>query len=444
MNPEQLTSEEKLQARIDAWLAIDKDVFKSEQLAENYRERVQRIIDTVNLKQPDRVPAFFLSGQLVVELSDVTHGDAYYNYDKYASAIIKFMEDYQPDYKVVRPGALGPIYDLLGYQLYKWPGGELPENLPMQYIEGEYMSEKDYPLLTADPTGYMLRNYLPRIFKNLQGLSMSPNFFQPIQITGIAGMLLPLTVPRVREAYEKLLEAGAMLGENMNRANKMDLEITGRWGSPSMISGFSFAPFDIIADTMRGTRGALMDLYRRPQELLAAVEAVISNAIDMAIKPSWPGAAPTVLIPLHKGADSFMSLDQFREFYWPSLEKMLLGIVAEGVIPIVFVEGSYNRERMELIAEAGLPEGKMIWLFDKSDMNAAKEIIGPWSCIAGNVSTSLLATGSAEEVDLRCRQLIEAAGEGGGYILATGAPIDHARPDNIRAFLAASEKYGKY
>jgi len=164
----------------------------------------------------------------------------------------------------------------------------------------------------------------------------------------------------------------------------------------------------------------------------------------MSIRPSWPGAAPTVLIPLHKGADAFMSIDHFRKFYWPSLKQLILGIVEAGVIPILLVEASYNNARLDLIAASGLPGGKTIWLFEKSDMQAVRDRIGPWACIAGNISTSILAAGKPEDIEDQCRRLIETVGRGGGYILSTVASIDHATPENVRAFLRSADKYGVY
>ena len=33
-------------------------------------------------------------------------------------------------------------------------------------------------------------------------------------------------------------------------------------------------PFDAIGDTLRGTRGIVMDMYRQPEKLLQAMEAI--------------------------------------------------------------------------------------------------------------------------------------------------------------------------
>lgn len=110
-----------------------------------------------------------------------------------------------------------------------------------------------------------------------------------------------------------------------------------------MAGGMSLAPFDIIADTMRGTRGVMLDMYHCPDKLLAACDAVTPAAIQMSIQTAMMSGVPFAFIPLHKGADGFMSNEQFEKFYWPSFKTLLLGMIEAGLISLPFVEGGYNQ-----------------------------------------------------------------------------------------------------
>jgi hypothetical protein len=74
----------------------------------------------------------------------------------------------------------------------------------------------------------------------------------------------------------------------------------------------------------------------------------------------------------------------------------------------------------------------------------AKKKIGDKLCIIGNVPTSLIMTGTPQQVKEHCRKLIEVCGKGGGYVLAAGANIDEGNPDNLRAMTAAAKEYGVY
>jgi hypothetical protein len=69
---------------------------------------------------------------------------------------------------------------------------------------------------------------------------------------------------------------------------------------------------------------------------------------------------PIVFIPLHKGADGFMSDKDFKTCCWPTLKAVIIGLVNEGCVPFMFVEGGYN-QRLDVIArDPDIPAGSTI------------------------------------------------------------------------------------
>jgi uroporphyrinogen-III decarboxylase len=152
---------------------------------------------------------------------------------------------------------------------------------------------------------------------------------------------------------------------------------------------------------------------------------------------------PIALGVLHKGADGFMSDEQFRKFYWPYMKQVMMGLINEGVVPATYVEGSYDT-RLDVIAESGLPAGKTFWWFDQTDILAAKKKLGGWACFGGNVSTSTFLAATPQEIEDHCKNLIDNVGQDGGYFLAPGADIDMATAENVHAFIDAGRKYGVY
>ena len=86
----------------------------------------------------------------------------------------------------------------------------------------------------------------------------------------------------------------------------------------------------------------------------------------------------------------------------------------------------------------------MIWHFDQTDMAEAKKTVGQTACIMGNIPASLMITGTTEDVRACCRNLIQAAGPGGGYILAPGASSDQAKIENIKTVMETAKEYGVY
>ena len=205
------------------------------------------------------------------------------------------------------------------------------------------------------------------------------------------------------------------------------------------------APFDYIGDNLRGQRGIALDMYRQPEKLIEAIEAVTKKRlarIRQNAETVVAGASPVVGFPLHKGADGFMSDEQFKTFYWPSLRRIVLALIDEGFVPELRTQGSYN-SRLGAILD--LPKGTVIWHFYMSDVQLAKKLIGNTQCIIGSVPQSLFQCGSPEDVEKYSRHLIDTVGRDGGFMLTSpGALGKEARVENVRALVAAVKRYGAY
>jgi uroporphyrinogen-III decarboxylase len=201
------------------------------------------------------------------------------------------------------------------------------------------------------------------------------------------------------------------------------------------------APFDVISDFLRGMRGAMLDMYRCPDKLLAATDMMCRIMLDrIAAAPAALGLQP-VFMPLHRGAYGFMSLKQFETFYWPTLKKVSLALIEKGYTPDLFFEGNYT-SRLEYIAE--LPKGKAIARFDNCDMARAKEILGNKVCIAGNMPSTVLQVGTVDDVKRIAKELIDVVGKDGGYIMAPASALDEVKPENLKAMIEFTKEYGKY
>jgi uroporphyrinogen-III decarboxylase len=171
------------------------------------------------------------------------------------------------------------------------------------------------------------------------------------------------------------------------------------------------------------------------------MEYVLPGLVQSAIAMCDGAGCPVVMMPLHKGDDTFMSDKQFETFYWPTFRRQLLAMVEDGLIPYPVAEGAYNR-RLEYISD--MPKGCVAWMFDRTDMANAKKTVGKVSCIAGNVPISIAYTKSEKEMKEYCRKLIETCAPGGGYILTGGSTFDKAKPENLRAMMDSVKEFGVY
>jgi uroporphyrinogen-III decarboxylase len=251
---------------------------------------------------------------------------------------------------------------------------------------------------------------------------------------------LPFATPAGLEALEALKKAAE---ESMKAIGTLMgyFEKVRGLGFPLLFGATTQAPFDTLGDFFRGTRGVMLDMYRRPDKVLAATEKLLPWMLRMAVDMAKRVHNPRVFIPLHKGPEGFMSPEQFKRFYWPTLRDLLVGLVNEGLNPIVLVEGGYT-SRLDIIAD--VPERKIVYWFEDVDMGKAREVLGGKVCIMGNVPMSLLVGGTTDQVREYCRKTIDMAGRDGGYIMSAAAVMDGARPENVRAMVDATREYGVY
>lgn len=433
-----LTAEEKRKLRLDAWVRGDGIQFANPKAKAKYTERATRFRDALELeKTPDRVPVAGLGGAFVYRRAGIPQKATMYDrWAEAAKAVIKFQKDFQPDSTAATFMMSGASMELLGQTNMKWAGYGLPDDVQYQFLEQEYMKANEYDHFLLDPSDFVLRRFLPRIYSSLTGLQKLASFGSDgIQIGAM--VLPPFLDPEVQEAFKIMKKAAKMSIPpaviSMKTANKILA-----MGFPSLFMGFGAAPFDVVGDTLRGTRGVMMDLYRCPDKVLKACEKVL----ELTHVPDIPlGAPPLVMMPLHKGDDSHISRKQFEKFYWPTFKQLMLNMIQEGLIPAPFAEGSYN-QRLDYLTE--LPKASVLWFFDHTDMHKAKDILGGHSCIMGNVPIALIATGTPEQVKACCKDLIDYCGKGGGYILCSGTQLDDAKEENVRAMIESTKEYGIY
>lgn len=437
----EMTPQEKRQQRFKWWLDADGVNFVNADAKKAYRQRVQRMIDVYNVTEPDRVPVSLMAGALPAYQYGIDYYTCMYDYDKAVRAFDKFNQDFLDADSLASPAMIFPgrVYDLLDYKLYSYPGHGLPKTATgIQFNEGEYMKPEEYDDLILNPSDFWQRTYIPRIFGSLESWSKLNPLTNIIEAPAMNFM--PYAMSDVQNSLKTLINVGNELlkfAQVMGEFSRKTLEA----GYPTARGGMAKAPFDIIGDTLRGTQGVMFDMFRRPDKLLEAIDVMTKVQIKSVIASVNASKGLSVMFPLHKGADGWMSDKQFEKFYWPSLKKTINAFIDEGILVTLFAEGSYNT-RLETCNE--FAKGAVTWLFDRTDMALAKKVLGSKCCIAGNVPTSLMATGTPKQVKDYCKKLIETCGPGGGYILSAGAQIDNGKVENIRAMLDAAKEYGVY
>lgn len=414
-----------------------------------YLERARRLDTAMSLKKPDRVPVVpLVVHYYAAKLAGLSHKDA--GYDMRAAgramkeATLRHQWDAAVDLGAVRPSK--PL-EILGIRQIKWPGGGLRDDEPFQWVEDEYLKADEYDEMLQNPDAFAVKKIWPRLSDTLAPLAGMMEMPTPPLLYLSNAYTLPellgemFSAPPMMGILEKLLELARAHREY--RAAKMEytLEMM-NLGYPFTFQAVTFPAFDWISDAFRGLRGSSLDMYRQPEKLLAAIEMFTPLTVAGCVMTAEATGNRGVFIPMHRGADGFMSEKQFARFYWPCLRGLFLGLIDAGLTPIPLIEGDYT-SRLHFFRD--LPPGKVVGHFDRIDRKLARETIGDVMCFWGNVPASLMCTGTPQDVKDDVRELIDLFGDTGGLIIDStmGLP-DESRPDNVEALTEAVHEYGVY
>jgi hypothetical protein len=439
-NWEKLTWQERREERFKRWFSPPDVKFESPEAEKKYKARATRMMKAIKMEIPDRVPVHIPPGSIVAYNAGITLHEVLYDTKNIIPAWKKWLQDYDQD-SADTPGFFsGKAYEILDYKVSKWPGHGLPVTQSMhQFVEKEYMNADEYDLLMKDPFDFSLRYFTPRTWGAFAPLA---NIRSLSSYQGLPQRLMAMCLD---PAFQKLFKAIWEASQENAKWQKVNFEcsrIAMEMGFPPLAGGIGLAPFDTVADMLRGTSGSVVDMYRQPEKLLEALEVIADNSIASAVNMANMSLSPIIFVPMHKGADAFMSVKQFEKFYWPTFRKFLVGCSNEGCVPMMVIDGSYNEDRLKIISE--LPRSSVIWTMEQTDMVKAKEILGNSACIAGNVLASQLYTLTPKEIKEYCRKLIEICAPGGGYILSLGSGVDKCDPANLHAIIEAAQEYGVY
>ncbi len=409
-----------------------------------FQERLNRVETAIHLGTPDRVPVFTFFSSYIQRAYGSSYADIYYDFEKAGQAAVQFHRDHpQLDIGLTPQFTSGKANEIAGSTMIDWPGRPGTVVSPYsshQIIERELMMPEEYPEMLNDFSGFMLRKYVPRAYKNLTGtagLHLIPT------VVLNTGMLSPYYSEEAQETFQKIAQIGAEDAKAAAASAKYS-QILAEMGFPPMLTGISEAPYDILGDYFRGTMGIFEDItdpdmadyIDKACDMFAEqqIQALqYFRFVDMPVK--------RVFFPLHKAMDGFMSDEQYERFYWKPLRKIMLVLIDMGVTPYIYTEGPYNT-RLKFLAD--VPKGKVFYHFENVDMAEAKRVLGGTAAICGNLSISRMEFGKKEDIIEETKRLLDVCAPGGGYLFDFNGSLENCKPENMDAMFETLDKYGKY
>ncbi len=401
--------------------------------------RDMRVQAAVNCRIPDRVPFVPSLGNVYCLEYGVTIKDAMTDIRSVIPAMDQVCREIDPDALFVPTFFPMKTMERLDSKCMGWPGSkpEFGDNAVYQVFDNTYLEDDEYEEFLQDPSRFLFNKVLAKKYGALSGLAMlNPNALCGTTVLGFGG----LSMPPVKAALQSMMDAADITSEYLQ--GMMDLSMHAiQNGYPIWGDFVVMNPFDEFADNIRGLVNTVMDLKTDPDLLQEAVNRLADVNIPAAVAQGKMMHAKYAFIPLHAGIDEFMSPDDYHDYYWPPLKRLLDELIQNGITPMVMCEGSYYT-RLEVLKE--IQKGKVVYFFEKQDMKKAKEILGGTACIAGNFDTGLLMHGTKEAIEEETKRLLDLCAPGGGYLMSNSMSIDQCKRENLIAWYEATMKYGKY
>lgn len=374
---------------------------------------LERFEAAVNLQEPDRVPVCPLGMLFSARHAGITMAE-YYSDLKAATAAQRKTFDDLGGWDVMGLGgaAMTDFFPLLTMSpnRVKTPGKELPADSLLQFDESKpSMFVEDYDTIIKEGWDkFFFKHLLPRI---------SP---------GYGGNFIGRT-----KALLRLM--------NFMRVFKKDIGYWKSRGIPALVALPCAVPYEMFS-TARTLNQFILDLYRHPDKVTAAMDATLPDTIKSVKSGIKFIGVPRVFLASERGAGDMTSPKLFEQFYLPWLKKLAEALVENGITPLLHFDGNWDRYLTHL---KELPKRKCILDLDSTtDIFKAKKILGDHMCIMGDVPSSLLTLGNPEEVEAYCKKLIDKVGKGGGFILSSGCTVPYdAKFENLKAMIETGKTY---
>ncbi len=404
------------------------------------KEREERIMNAIRFRKNDRVPVDTPIGYFPARVAGIPCSAAFYDYDAWYKAYDETIDDYPADMIFVQGFQPGTAMEILQPCQSRWPGFNTDPNHGHQSVETDNMKEDEYDAFLEDTSDYLFRVHTSRTAPKLAGLARFPRLSELHGFMGANAIAAAAAEDDVALALNTLMETGRERKKWDDKIKRFN-DMVESHGFPQYFQGAWMPPFDLMSHSIRGMEGVMKDMFRQPDNLIAACEKIL----DIELKR--PNPAPSengytrIFMTNTRGSDDFMSTKHFDTFYWPTFRKLVLALIERGLTPCIFFEGNFT-SRLEYLLE--FPRGSICAKLDTTDIFKAKKVLRDHVCFEGNVPSSLLQMGTVEQVKDYCKRLIDVCGDGGGFILAPRSSTDEVKPENLRAMIDCAMEYGRY
>ncbi len=388
-----------------------------------YQQRLARYVTAMRNEKPDRVPIRPFVAEFTARYAGYSCQDVAHDYHRAFDAAVKCARDFQWD--AVVPNMVyvwTGLAQAIGLRYYGIPGVHIPATTGFNYIEPPedeaWMRADEYDALIADPTGFLYNVWLPRVSTEVSRLGEPSTYRNNLSFVK-GGMAM--------------LQYFYAFGPQIERLRT-------EAGTVSAIAGIFKAPFDILADKLRGYIGLTMDMATQPEKVLAACEALMPHLCHVGLTTADPACRVPIGFWMHRGCVPFVSPQTFETHYWSTLRPIIEEFWKHGHQTLFYAEGKW---RHHLDAFRELPDRSIVYHCDQDDIFEVHRRLHDKFALSGGVPNVLLSFGRPEEVRTFATRVLTEVAASGGYIMDAGAIMqDDTRIENLRVLTDVTRELG--
>jgi uroporphyrinogen decarboxylase len=220
------------------------------------------------------------------------------------------------------------------------------------------------------------------------------------------------------------------------RSREMGLSVKIRSGSVTSVVGSMLGLENLMRWLVKEPE-AVKDAYRKAADFILA-------AADMMIG-EFGADACQAFISAPLDCNNLMSPKLFGRFAAPVQKHVIESLRARGIKNFFVHLCGDHKLNLPIWNEIGLPD-RSVMSIGEMDLVQVAEAFNHRQVLGGNVSTSVLAMGTAQEVFEQAKKCIQEAKDlPGGFILmpACSMPV-LTPPANVDAMISAAREYGRY
>jgi uroporphyrinogen-III decarboxylase len=368
-----------------------------------YQERIARIKKVINLEPVDRIPVVYMAQAFAPRYMGMSMAEYCADPEAPLNVTLATMDKLGglDGINMALAGRLTSILPALWLSRVAVPGRDLPPDSLYQVREAEVMTPADYDVIINKGWQAFMESYLPKVAD-----------------------------------LAEMGEAQRWLAANLPRAIALYRE----HGYVAIVSNGVTTPFEYFCGG-RSMAKFYADLYRIPDKVQAAMDVVLTDIIEQSLNGARIGGTMGIWVGGWRTASALIAPKLWNRFVWPYFVKIVNAVLGAGFTPVLHLDQDWTRDLARL---RDLPAKKCIMNPDgMTNMKKFKELVSDRMAMMGDVPSSMFAAGTPEEITKYVRDLVNLF-DSRGLILCPGcdAPIN-TKPENMKAFIAASHEYGK-